>query len=88
MAKRKKRAATSRSSRKKRAQVKRRTTLKRRSTAKRRPSARRSSAAKRRPARKTRAPCSPVAVQVETTAEEIQGGSPPPEGTIATDEEQ
>ena len=68
--------------------MKRRTTLKRRSTAKRRPSARRSSAAKRRPARKTRAPCSPVAVQVETTAEEIQGGSPPPEGTIATDEEQ
>ena len=114
MAKRKKRAATSRSSRKKRTPVKRRTTAKRRRTArqrtaamrrttskrrttrgakrrpdaKRRASAGRASAAKRRPPRKRGAARTPVAEQEVTTPEEIQGGSPPPENTIATDEAQ
>ena len=114
MAKRKKRAATSRSSRKKRTPVKRRTTAKRRRTArqrtaamrrttskrrttrgakrrpdaKRRASAGRASAAKRRPPRKRGAARTPVAEQEVTTPEEIQGRSPPPENTIATDEAQ
>jgi hypothetical protein len=96
MAKRKKHAATSRASRKKpstpkrrsaakrRTTTKRQTSAKRRSVPKRRPIARTASAAKRRPPRK-RAP-TPVPQQ-ETIPEGTQGGSPPPEDIIATDEE-
>ena len=58
MAKRKKRAATKRPTRKKRAQV-------------------------NRVGSKT-----PVAAQPKTMLEEIHGGSPPPEDTLATDEAQ
>jgi hypothetical protein len=58
--------------------------VKHRTTAKRRPSTKR---AKCRPARKARGSPTKLA-QVETIPDETQGGSPPPEDTIATDEEQ
>jgi hypothetical protein len=101
MAKRKKRATTSRSSLKKRKPTKRRATSKRRTTSKRpnattakrraptkrRPPAQRAGGPKRRMRQKGDA--APTSVEQEQrTLEETQVGSPPPEDTIATDEQQ
>ena len=80
--------AKQRKTAKRRATSKRRTTGKRRTSAKSRPAAkRRPAATKRRPPQK-RGVAQASIVREETKPDEMQGGSPPPEDTLATDEAQ